>query len=188
LPSGSRRCRSCRNRSSTSSSEAVHPPPPARSRWQGLALLDVGDRRREEVRFAHDSPLEGDGFELSVPRVMGGRFRTTGTSGDRGFQAGRHGGGVAARHQGVGSPSVIAQQHQRNCHGSCEKFQYRNSCFRRPHCLLRCQISVCKRGPRGARSPLLLPQAAVDLRRHHFRRAGAVDGLGRPFLDAVLTE
>jgi hypothetical protein len=24
-----------------------------------------------------DSPLEGDGFELSVPRVMGGRFRTT---------------------------------------------------------------------------------------------------------------
>ena len=139
-------------------------------------------------KFAVDSPLEGDGFELSVPRVMGGRFRTTGTSGDRGFQAGRHGGGVAARHQGVGSLSVIAQQHQRNCHGSCEKFQYRNSCFRRPHCLLRCQISVCKRGPRGARSPLLLPQAAVDLRRHHFRRAGAVDGLGRPFLDAVLTE
>ena len=31
----------------------------------------------EEVRFALDSPLEGDGFELSVPRVMGGRFRTT---------------------------------------------------------------------------------------------------------------
>jgi hypothetical protein len=23
--------------------------------------------------------VEGDGFELSVPRVMGGRFRTTGT-------------------------------------------------------------------------------------------------------------
>jgi hypothetical protein len=40
----------------------------------------------EEVGFAHDSALEGDGFELSVPRVMGGRFRTTGTSGDRGFR------------------------------------------------------------------------------------------------------
>ena len=26
----------------------------------------------EEVRFAPDSPLEGDGFEPSVPRVMGG--------------------------------------------------------------------------------------------------------------------
>ena len=38
------------------------------------------------VWFAHDSALEGDGFELSVPRVMGGRFRTTGTSGDRGFR------------------------------------------------------------------------------------------------------
>jgi hypothetical protein len=24
----------------------------------------------EEVRFASDSPLEGDGFELSVPRVI----------------------------------------------------------------------------------------------------------------------
>ena len=24
--------------------------------------------RSEEVGFAHDSPLEGDGFELSVPR------------------------------------------------------------------------------------------------------------------------
>jgi hypothetical protein len=23
-----------------------------------------------QVRFVHDSPLEGDGFELSVPRVM----------------------------------------------------------------------------------------------------------------------
>jgi hypothetical protein len=26
---------------------------------------------RQGVRFAPDSPLEGDGFELSVPRVMG---------------------------------------------------------------------------------------------------------------------
>jgi predicted DNA-binding WGR domain protein len=34
-------------------------------------------RQGEEVRFALDSLLEGDGFELSVPRVMGGRFRTT---------------------------------------------------------------------------------------------------------------
>jgi hypothetical protein len=29
-------------------------------------------RQREEVRFASDSPLEGDGFEPSIPRVMGG--------------------------------------------------------------------------------------------------------------------
>src|ERR1700730_18759780 len=28
-------------------------------------------------RVARDSSLEGDGFELSVSRVMGGRFRTT---------------------------------------------------------------------------------------------------------------
>jgi len=28
-------------------------------------------------RWFADSLLEGDGFELSVPRVMGGRFRTT---------------------------------------------------------------------------------------------------------------
>jgi hypothetical protein len=30
----------------------------------------------EEVRFAADSPLEGDGFEPSVPRKMGYRFET----------------------------------------------------------------------------------------------------------------
>src|SRR3984893_13763451 len=40
----------------------------------------VGIFRRllsSKFRFARDSLLEGDGFELSVPRVMGGRFRTT---------------------------------------------------------------------------------------------------------------
>ena len=42
-------------------------------------MVDPG----EEVRFASDSPLEGDGFELSVPRMMGGRFRTKGTGGNR---------------------------------------------------------------------------------------------------------
>ena len=53
LPSGSRRCRSCRNRSPTSSSEAVHPPPPARSRWQRRpALLDVGGRETRQDRHA----------------------------------------------------------------------------------------------------------------------------------------
>src|ERR1700730_1198170 len=30
-----------------------------------------------KVMFEVDSSLEGGGFELSVPRVMGGRFRTT---------------------------------------------------------------------------------------------------------------
>ena len=29
-------------------------------------------RQRRPFRFARDSPLEGDGFEPSVPRVMGG--------------------------------------------------------------------------------------------------------------------
>jgi hypothetical protein len=56
----------------------------------------------EEVRFARDSPLEGDGFEPSVPRSPGPpcdgrRFRTVGTSADRGFRAVRHGGGASPR-------------------------------------------------------------------------------------------
>jgi hypothetical protein len=65
------------NRSSTSSFEALHPPPPARSRWQRLALLDAvvasalvgcGTPSLERtVEFARDSLLEGDGFEPSVP-------------------------------------------------------------------------------------------------------------------------
>jgi hypothetical protein len=33
---------------------------------------NVRVRYPEEIRFAPDSPLEGDGFELSVPRVMAG--------------------------------------------------------------------------------------------------------------------
>src|SRR6267143_2667415 len=37
------------------------------------------------------SPLEGDGFEPSVPRVMDGDLvRRACTSADRGFRAGRH--------------------------------------------------------------------------------------------------
>ena len=34
---------------------------------------DVPRPRSEEVRFAHDSALEGNGFELPVPRAMQGR-------------------------------------------------------------------------------------------------------------------
>ena len=34
-------------------------------------------------RFSPDSSLEGNGFELSVPRMMGGRFSTKGISGNR---------------------------------------------------------------------------------------------------------
>jgi len=43
-------------------------PPIASSR---MALVDR-DNPHKEVRFARDSPLEGDGFEPSVPRVMDG--------------------------------------------------------------------------------------------------------------------
>jgi hypothetical protein len=43
----------------------------------GAQIRRDPDQGRERNRFAPDSPLEGDGFELSVPRVMGGRFRTT---------------------------------------------------------------------------------------------------------------
>ena len=52
-----------------------------------FVLRAIGKRFRKDrtagcekvvgIRFALDSSLEGDGFELSVPRVMGGRFRTT---------------------------------------------------------------------------------------------------------------
>ena len=34
----------------------------------------TGGRQGEEVGFATDSPVEGDGFELSVPRERGYRF------------------------------------------------------------------------------------------------------------------
>ena len=38
-------------------------------------------------KFAVDSPLEGDGFEPSVSRVMDGDLGTAGTSADRGFSS-----------------------------------------------------------------------------------------------------
>jgi enoyl-CoA hydratase/carnithine racemase len=37
---------------------------------------------------------------IAADHAKGRRFRTAGTSVDRGFRAGRHGGGVKARHQG----------------------------------------------------------------------------------------
>jgi hypothetical protein len=49
-------------------------------RARNLALFNLAidsKLRGPRERFARDSALEGDGFELSVPRVMGGRFRTT---------------------------------------------------------------------------------------------------------------
>jgi len=49
----------------------------ARKISQGLLGMKLSAPLIEEVRFAADSPVEGEGFELSVPRVMGGRFRTT---------------------------------------------------------------------------------------------------------------
>jgi hypothetical protein len=48
----------------------------ARRLCHGVRLPTVarGERTRprpEEVRFARDSPVEGDGFELPVPREIG---------------------------------------------------------------------------------------------------------------------
>ena len=46
-------------------------------RWRETDSARRGEASGSLVWFAPDSLLEGDGFELSVPRVMGGRFRTT---------------------------------------------------------------------------------------------------------------
>ena len=59
------RCR----RTFTPRQSAVSPPLASRRR-------PCRELPRPEIKFAGDSLLEGDGFELSVPRV-GGRFRTT---------------------------------------------------------------------------------------------------------------
>src|SRR6266446_10642910 len=48
--------------------------------------------QRRRCHFLAARPIASLGY--------GRRFRTAGTSADRGFRAGRHGGGVAARHQG----------------------------------------------------------------------------------------
>src|SRR3977135_3290668 len=45
---------------------------------RALHQLDAATMVPSPRRLPHTiSPLEGEGFELSVPRVMGGRFRTT---------------------------------------------------------------------------------------------------------------
>ena len=68
-----RRCRTPRK-----ASRAV---PVERNRAGRCQLLPR--RSADLVRFAPHSLVEGDGFELSVPRMMGGRFRTKGTGGNR---------------------------------------------------------------------------------------------------------
>ena len=40
----------------------------------------------KEVRFAMDSPLEGSGFELSVPRQMGNGFEALSETGPIGYR------------------------------------------------------------------------------------------------------
>jgi hypothetical protein len=42
---------------------------------------------RETLKFAGDSPLEGDGFEPSVPRQIRSRFESRSASHDRRFEA-----------------------------------------------------------------------------------------------------
>jgi hypothetical protein len=57
------------------------PPPALARRGRTILFRRRPHRRREawppEVGFAVDSPLEGDGFEPSVPRHHGRRFRDT---------------------------------------------------------------------------------------------------------------
>jgi len=48
------------------------PLAPTRTPAENRGYLDVGRRIPARDRFARDSPLEGGGFEPSVPRVMGG--------------------------------------------------------------------------------------------------------------------
>jgi hypothetical protein len=40
----------------------------------------------EKIRFARDSPLEGSGFELSVPRQMGNGFEALSETGPIGYR------------------------------------------------------------------------------------------------------
>ena len=57
-----------------SADRAARPGPHTRGKPR---LLDVGRRIPERDRFAPDSPLEGDGFEPSVPRQKDNAFRAS---------------------------------------------------------------------------------------------------------------
>jgi hypothetical protein len=49
-------------------------------RWRGHDL--------PRIKFAADSPLEGSGFELSVPRQMGNGFEALSETGPIGYRRG----------------------------------------------------------------------------------------------------
>src|SRR3984893_5122039 len=67
------------------------------SKWSKFGLGEI------QVRLS----AGGNEIRTLGPPCDGRRFRTAGTSADRGFRAGRHGGGVAARHQGgLAAPST----------------------------------------------------------------------------------
>jgi hypothetical protein len=60
-----------------------------------------------DEEFVPASPLEGDGFELSVPRVMSGRFWTTGPAAIAGFGAWLHYGGDSPNYVGFRRDAVV---------------------------------------------------------------------------------
>jgi hypothetical protein len=70
-------------------------------------------RAARKPEFAADSALERGGFEPSVPREADDGFRTAGTSVDRGFRAGRHGGGMQCGTKVVGLTVIPEFQRDR---------------------------------------------------------------------------
>jgi len=52
----------------------------------GLARLSASRHAPLKLRFARDSPLEGSGFELSVPRQMGNGFEALSETGPIGYR------------------------------------------------------------------------------------------------------
>ena len=64
----------------------------ARDGLDPVGAVDAQQRRRDDdirgIRFAHDSLLEGSGFELSVPRQIGNRFEAFSERGSIGCQRG----------------------------------------------------------------------------------------------------
>ena len=101
---GARRC----HRSEQWIARGAREPARAAARRRGGDL--TGEAAFAQIEFATDSPLEGDGFELSVPRQIGYIFRASSEMGpiDR-----RRGGGIRAV-AGLGNRSNVGG-HSKSC-------------------------------------------------------------------------